>query len=301
MTLWAARGLADEPKAIDLEWNAADGCPDRAEAEAAIREIVGQRTVTDADLDLVKVDIAQRGDGRWEARIVTHGAAGTGLRRFEGASCKRVTEATILIVAMTLDPMGVAEQITDLRGAADRGEATPRAAEGPAVMIGARAMADLGSLPSPTLGVAGVLGIQSGPAHFEGEATVWLPRLAASGATQGSGGEIGLYTGGFRGCLDVAHAFRGELRSALCLGGEAGTSTGKGFGFVGAARSSGIWAAGLAGVSVREVSASGLTFWMSVEVGVPIRRHRYFIDNSAVFQASPVVGRASFGLAWVFR
>jgi len=52
------RGLADEPKAIDLEWNART-LPDRAEAEAAIREIVGQRTVTDADLDLVKVDIAR--------------------------------------------------------------------------------------------------------------------------------------------------------------------------------------------------------------------------------------------------
>jgi hypothetical protein len=306
LTLWSAFGRADEPKHLDLEWNAADGCPDRVEAEAAIREIIGQRATTEADVDFVKVDITRLAADRWEARIVTHAASDTGVRRFEGPSCKRVTEATILIVAMTLDPMGAAEQITTLR-ATEHAEAPPRAVESPGVMLGARVVGDVGSLPAPTLGVVGVLGIQSGSAHVEGEATVWLSRLADAPAPGPGFGEISLYTGGLHACWDAVQAFGGELRLGGCLGGEAGTSTGRGLYIPNPAPAQhGTWAAGLAGVSLRQVSSSGLTFWMSVDVGVPLRRPRFVIDASAgqhplVFQASPVVGRASCGLAWIFR
>lgn len=305
LALWSAFGRADEPKHLDLEWNVADGCPDRAEAEAAIREIIGQRPTKDADVDFVRVDIARLAEDRWEARIVTHAASDTGVRRFEGPSCKRVTEATILIVAMTLDPLGVSEEMSTLK-ATEHAEAPPPPAEGPGVMFGARAVGDVGSLPGPTLGIAGVLGIQSGPAHVEGEGTVWLSRPADAPALGGVVGDISLYTGGLRVCWDAIQAAGGELRLGGCLGGEAGTLTGRGNGTIpNPTTQHGTWAAGLAGVSLRQVGSSGLTFWMSVDVGVPIRRPRFVIDASAgnqlVFQSSPVVGRASCGLAWIFR
>jgi hypothetical protein len=238
---------------------------------------------------------------------VTHAASDTGVRRFEGPSCARVTEATILIVAMTLDPLGVAEQITSAKAGTEHAEAPLRAADRPGVMLGARVVADVGSLPGPTLGVVGVLGIQGGAAHVEGEATVWLPRNASTPG--GGAGEISLYTGGLHACWDAVQAFGGELRLGGCLGGEGGTVSGRGIGIPNLAPAQhGTWAAGFAGVSLRQISSSGLTFWMSVDVGVPIRRPRFVIDTSAlfqpstlVFQASPIVGRASCGLAWIFR
>ncbi len=69
-------------------------------------------------------------------------------------------------------------------------------------------------------------------------------------------------------------------------------------------QTSGLWVAGFAGVTARQVSASGLVPWLSIDIGTPIRRPMYVIDSGSsrvfVFQASEVVGRAALGLAWIF-
>jgi len=299
---WSGPALADEPGRLPLEWNAEEDCPDRAAAEGAILDILSQRASNEGGSDFVSVDITRLPSGRWEARIATHGDSGSGQRRLEGASCERVADAAILIAAMTLDAVGVAHKVKTTQAAAKHAPAAPAPTpEHPRPLVGVRVPGDVGSLPGPTLGVSVLLGVEAGRARVETEATVWAPRLAMTGPTAGSGGEIGLYTGGLRGCLDAVQASGGELRLGVCLGGEAGVSTGVAVGIDPATHRRGTWAAALGGVALRQVSPSGLTYGLSADLGVAIRRPAFVIDNfGTVFQASPVVARASLDLAWIF-
>jgi hypothetical protein len=302
VALGSARARADESGSLGLEWNADEECPDRAAAEAAVLEILGERAPSDANSNLVRVDITRLPNERWEVRIVTHGEAGNGQRRFEGSSCERVAEAAILIVAMTLDAVGVAHQVKADRAAAKRVTAAPSpTAEGLRPSLGARVPFDSGSLPSPTLGLGAVFGVEGGRARLEGEAVLWVPQQALTGPTPGSGVEIGLYTGGARGCLDAVRAYEGQLRVGACLGGELGVTTGSTVRLDPAVRQSGLWAAGLGGLTLRHVNSSGLAYGASADLGVPIRRPSFVINNfGPLFQASPAVFRASLSVAWIF-
>jgi hypothetical protein len=68
-----AVALADKPPAtrIDLEWEAAQGCPDRESARAAIEALLGGQSAGTPAPIRVKVQISPLPDGWWEARIAT--------------------------------------------------------------------------------------------------------------------------------------------------------------------------------------------------------------------------------------
>jgi hypothetical protein len=293
---------------LDLEWNAGPGCPDRASAEAAIWEILAPHVVSGGPSNAVQVNISALDSGRWEGRIQTRGPSGSGERRFEGPTCDLVADAAVLVVAMMLDPLAIAERIKS-RTEASQGAAPspppPSSREQPRMLAGLRAVADVGSLPGPAGGLGVVLGVQYGRWHLEGDATAWLPRVALAPPAQDRGGEIGLYSGGLRACWDAVQSGSGELRLGGCLAGEAGVTTGQGTtGIAQPEQTSGLWVATFAGVTARQVSASGLAPWLSLDIGAPIRRPMYVIDSGSsrvfVFQASEVVGRAALGVAWIF-
>lgn len=174
------------------------------------------------------------------------------------------------------------------------------------MLAGLRATADVGSLPGPAGGLGAVLGVQYGRWHLEGDATAWLPRVALAPPARDRGGEIGLSSGGLRACWDAVQSASGELRLGGCLAGEAGVTTGQGTtGIARPEQTSGLWVAAFAGVTARQVSASGLAPWLSLDIGAPIRRPMYVIDSGSsrvfVFQASEFGGRAALGLAWIFH
>jgi len=308
--VWSTRGSAEAPASLglELEWNAGAGCPDRASAEAAIREILGPHVTTGEPASVVQVDISALDDGRWGARILTRGPYGSGDRRFEGPTCNLVADAAVLVVAMTVDPTAIAKRIQSMKEASQGAgpSSAPRPAQPrPRILAGLRAAADVGSLPGPTGGLGVVLGVQFGRWHLEGEATAWLPRLALAPPAPLRGGEIGLYSASLRACWDGVQSATRELRLGACLEGEAGVTTGQGTtGIAEPDQTSGLWVATFAGVTARQVSASGLVPWLSLDIGTPSRRPMYVIESGAsrvfVFQASEVVARASLGLAWIF-
>jgi hypothetical protein len=306
-----ADGRADVSPGIDsaLEWNAGSACPDKAAAESAIQDLLGSRTAAADPSDIVQVELSEQPDGRWEARIRARGTSGSGERRFVGPTCELVTKAAVLVVAMTLEPMATAQRVTAMTEASQ----TPTSAPLPArehlrMSAGLRALVDLGSLPGASGGLGLVLGVHSGRWHFEGEGTAWSPRLALAEPEEDKGGEIGLYTGGLRGCWDGVRSASGGLRLGGCLDGEAGLTTGKGtVGIAQRHETSGLWAAVFAGLTARQVTASGLMPWLSLDVGTAVRRPSFVINPGSrlappvlVFQASEVVARAALGLAWIF-
>jgi hypothetical protein len=306
---YPARSRATEPgRSITLEWRAPSGCPDEAWARAAIDAYLGPRKVDAFKPIAVRVAIASVPGGRWRAELSMSGGA-SGDRVFEGASCARVGDAAVLIVALMLDPVEVVTQIDSPRAEAPRatGGSAPegrRAAEGrppSRIELAVQATGDVGSLPAPSVGFGLAGGVRVGRALVAADIVAWVPRRAIGGPTVASGGEIGLYTASLRGCLRVAGGLDSGLALEPCMRAEGGLAVGRGFGIAEPATARSPWGAAFAGLTVRQVSSESLGAWLSVEAGVPFVRPHYVIEEfGTVFQAGPVLARVSFGLAWSF-
>ena len=300
LVTWPARALAAEPAAsrLRLEWHAPAGCPDREQAYAAIAAALGKPLPARETPAVVRVQIAQREDGRWNADIWMYGAEGSGERSFIGASCTDVAEAAALIVAMALDPTAAAARGES--GAADA-RAGPSTDTPARLSAGLRLSADAGSLPEPSAGAALVFGLEHARLRAQLEAAAWLPQEARIGRDAELGGRFGLFTGALRGCFDVLLFAADALRAGPCLAFEAGLATGRGLDISEPGTDRDLWAAALGGVSLRHVGSSPVQLGLLVELGVPLHRLIWEIDDFAeVFRAAPVVGRLSLGAVWRF-
>lgn len=299
----AAHG-AEPPRTIALAWRAPPECPGQDWAEGALDAYLGARQ-SDAFKPLsVRVDIGPAPGARYRAELRLDGAA-TGDRQFEGATCARVADAAVLIVALMLDPVEVATQIEAPR-ATHRGAVKadsphrPPPSDGPHVQIGLQAIGDIGSLPEPSVGGGLTAGLRFHRVRIEADAALWMPQRQEGGPTAASGGEIGLFTAGLRGCFAP---FRGESGIAIepCARIEGGVARGRGFGIADPESSSAPWGAAFLGFALRQWTAESFAAWFSIEGGAPFVRPNHVIEGfGTVFRASPVLGRLSFGLAWSF-
>jgi hypothetical protein len=272
-----------------FEWAADPGCLDASSAHAALVRVLGGAEPRSEVITDVSVTIDHASDGVWRARVALRGRSYTGDRVFSGGSCAAVSQACVLIVAMSLDPVGVVERV----------KVPALRSRSPSFILGLKAAADVGSMPEATAGIGLVLGVESARARVEAEGVAWLPRLASDGSAPGAGGQVGLYSGAVHGCFDLFGSVDSDLAVGPCVGTELGVSTGQGVGVPHPLRQSGLWAALLAGVTVRERAASSLSWWLSVEAGLPVRSPVYIVEHvGPVFEPNPVIGRASLGVAW---
>jgi hypothetical protein len=308
----AAANGADPPRRIALAWHAPADCPGQDWAQRALDAYLGDRKIDAFKPMSVRVDIESSG-GRYLADLRLEGAA-AGDRQFEGASCARVADAAVLIVALMLDPVEVATQIeaprAEARGSrvepgppADRGAREPartRKAQGRRVQIGVQAIGDAGSLPGPSVGGGVTAGVRVSHMRIEMDAAVWMPARAFGGPVPGSGGEIGLFTAGLRGCYAPLRAESGVALEP-CARIEGGVARGRGFGLEDVASSNAPWGAIFAGIALRQWTAESFAAWLSIEGGAPFVRPNHVIEGfGTVFRAGPALGRLSFGLAWSF-
>jgi hypothetical protein len=296
---WPARAAAAEPAAppLRLEWHAPAGCPDREHAQAAIAAALGKPLPPRDEPAVVRVQIAQREDGQWNADIWMYGADGSGERSFAGASCAHVADAAALIVAMALDPSAAPERADSDAGAARASLPNETALR---FLLGLRVSGGTGSLPEPSAGIALALGVELGRLRAEVDAAAWLPQVARGGLDGEVGGRLGLFTGALRGCFDALRPGGGALRIGACLAFEAGVATGEGIDISDPQTDEHLWAAGLGGLSLRHAGRSPLRLGLLLELGAPLRRPIWEIDDFEVFQAEPVLGRLSLSAGWLF-
>jgi hypothetical protein len=309
LSAWPSRAMATDPlRGIDLEWRAPSGCPDETWARAALAGYLGHRKSDTFKPIAVRVELSGVSGGRFRAALTLDDGKG-GDRRFEGATCGRVADAAVLIVALMLDPVEVTSQIElppevkrrDAPAPSSEVSRRASAASSGAFEIGIEATGDVGSLPEATVGAGVVAGLRMGRVLVEMDAVAWVPRRALGGPTPGGGGEIGLYTAGLRGCFAVFKAVESGVLLASCARLEGGVATGQGFGIAEPVSSKNPWGAAFFGVTIRQSTASSLGGWLTLEAGVPFVRTQYVIEDfGTVFQASPIVGRLSLGLSWSF-
>jgi hypothetical protein len=274
-------------------------------ARAALDGYLGRRQADAFKHIAVRVELSSTPSGRFRAVLVLDDGNG-GDRRFEGATCARVADAAVLIVALMLDPMEVAAQIetppaVPRREASASSEARHRAPDDAAFDLGIEAAGDVGSLPEPSVGAGVVAGFRTGRVLVELDAVAWVPRRVYGGPTPGGGGEIGLYTAGLRGCFAAFRSSQSGISLEPCVRLEGGIATGQGFGIAEPVSTKNPWGAAFLGVSLRQWSTASLGGWLAVEGGVPFVRAAYVIEDfGTIFRASPVVGRLSLGLVWSF-
>jgi hypothetical protein len=286
------------------------------DSRTALEGYLGGRKLDTFKPIAVRVELSAVPGGRFHAALSLDAGA-SGDRRFEGATCARVGDAAVLIVALMLDPVEVTSQI-ETSPAVPRREAPTASADRrrertarsetsaprvgrAAFEVGIETAGDAGSLPQPSVGAGVVAGLRIGRALVEADAVAWVPRRGLGGPTPGGGGEIGLYSASLRGCFAVVRSLESGIALEPCLRLESGLASGRGFGIADPASSKNVWGAAFLGLSIRQWSTASLGGWLSIEGGAPFVRTRYVIEDfGTVFRASALVGRLSFGLAWSF-
>lgn len=305
--LTASTSYGDRPPVprFALEWDAPAGCLDRAAAQRAIEGALGAKPSTGGPVTVVRVKIAETEAGRFAADIWMYDATGSGERTLEGSVCVQVAQAAALIVAFALETGREA-------GATGKKEAHPSEAsqgagsEAPAgrslsLAVGAWVTGDVGSLPQADAGLALVLEGRHRRLSAEAIGSAWLPQTALTATAATSGGDFALYTGALRGCVDLLPAERPGVKLGPCAGAEVGMTSGSGVGLSTGKTRRVFWGAGLFGLSLRYLGFLPLAFGMVAELGVPMHRAAWQIDDvGTVFQPTVVIGRASLGVSWQF-
>jgi hypothetical protein len=299
--VFAPAAHAQRSSQLALDWRAPDGCPTRDRAQAALDTWLGEQAPS-AEATAVKVEIVQRASG-FEAAIEFSGQV-RGERQLAAANCASLSDAVVLIVAITVDPLTVSQRLSAPPSApaapppAAR-DASPGATSGELarVTLALQLSVDWGSLPQLSLGAGAQVGLTLGRLGLALEGSFWLQRLQRLESGNAAGGEIGLWEGRARGCYDLLHG--ANLAVGPCAAFAFGLMSGEGVELVHPNPTTQLapWALGLLGAHIRQRSHP-LFVDAGLELGLSILRPVYEIDKMPVFQPSAAVVRAWLGIGW---
>lgn len=170
---------------------------------------------------------------------------------------------------------------------------------GAVVRVVARVLGDVGSLPSPALGLG--LGAQLVWSRLQLElfGTSWgeqHARLNVSGLPE-AGADVALVTGTLSACSTPLGAAPAPLVLALCLGWEMGRLSGEGTGITAPRQANGLWLAPEANVGLTWRPAQALGLGARLGAATPLGRGEFYLDRlGTVHQAASVVARAGLSL-----
>lgn len=307
-----------------VQWQAPEGCPEAAAVERRVEELLGR---TPAEHELHAVGTVHAGPP-WRLELRTTIGGRRQQRSLLGDDCRAVAEAAALILAVSVDPLGVdartdgpreaeAPGIPVLPGAIEplvepptpspRLEPEPRPSVPPRPEPRARVRVRLagggewGAIPGGTGGVRGGLALEGERAILRLEGSYWIDRLArlGDGSTR-RGGLVGLGTVGVQGGVRLGGP---RLRVPLVLGLEAGGLRARGVDVRDSQRITLPWLAGVVGAGVQWALRPRVALWGALEGVVPLVRLRVRVgrgaDGSTVLHEPAVVGaRALVGVSF---
>ncbi len=106
--LAGALGDALAADRLALKWTAPAGCPAAAEVKAEVDRLLGASRVQPAKAIDVSGAVSRDERGTWHVRLETPAGGTTRAREIHGASCRAVTDAAALVLALMIDPEAVA-------------------------------------------------------------------------------------------------------------------------------------------------------------------------------------------------
>jgi hypothetical protein len=324
--MFVVLALLLSPAPLEIEWQAPEECPGADDVRASVERTLGP-AADDERTPIRASGRVQQSDAGYRLLLEVHDGAATSQRELEGATCREVTDAAALILAMTIDPRvaltdeppaetteteaaetkTVVPEVATKR-ASERVVPTepvaPKIAPEPAlkrepiaVHFLARAMAGLGvgPLPGPSASLALALGIGGELWRVEAVGHYW-PRVEGDAPDDsGRRARASLWSVGARGCVVPEirpGGVSGQLRRVLfpiCTGVDAGMMRAEAVGLEMTQAKRTPWAAVVLG--------AGAEWWPIRNVGIGARvdghgavyRPRFVTDPSGlVHKAAPV-------------
>lgn len=293
-------------RALDLTWTAPPGCPQRPQVLADIERMSSADDAHGAEPTHVVGEVVESAHG-WVVELsMARGAAPARHRRVEGSTCREVSDAAAVIIALALDTAaseggdGPATRPSPAKSppAARPEEARPRAPEAPqAARIGWRLVAfggvDFAALPAPSPGGGVSGGISFDRNRVELRASAWVPR--ATYLTSSSGADVGLYVGAAQYCRLLVV---GVVGFSACGALEAGAMRADSFGLRRDGSGVSPWLAPELSLVVDVHAAKHFTAALEVAALVPTLRHDFTVDADAVYRTSVMDGRVTLSIGY---
>jgi hypothetical protein len=234
---------------VDLTWNAPAECPTRDAVVAEVARVLSasheQRVPVTA-----RADVARDEQGRWHATLSVSTGDARSDRTLDAEICPAIASATAVIVALAVEG-GMPEPASPATPAPSKTApvaptfAPQRASQ---LLVGAAAVVDAGTLPSPAPGVEGTLGWGYSWSTWRVRAIatgdVFLSQDTSplgSGEAAGESGHFELFAAVARACASVVHAAF-EVGPCLGAGIDIMSGTGSATGPAQPARRTGVWA-----------------------------------------------------------
>ncbi|MFV8751013.1 hypothetical protein ACNOYE_10750 [Nannocystaceae bacterium ST9] len=310
---------------VTLDWQAPATCPSEAEVLARVRARVPAST--SATLSIRARVSADESSHRVELEL--RNAEGESMRSFAARDCETLTDAVVLVVAVTFDPVWLVEQLERERAPSEGPELEAPEPEAPepeapepeapestridapielglqlepaaepsprvSLRVGLRAFGGGGY--GPTRGAHGFVG---GALALIGER--WRVELGARWSAprvvrraEGAGGRFEAWSLGARGCfVPVARA----LEFPLCLGIEAGLVRGRGLESLPRVETASFpWVAGSVAQGLWWAPLDRLALGVELELVLPFTRGSFLVDEREVER---IAGIGVRGLAGV--
>jgi hypothetical protein len=165
----------------------------------------------------------------------------------------------------------------------------------PVFAVVVRVLSDIGTLPSPTLGIGAAGAVARGRLRFELGISYFPPRTEHFGSLAAAGGDVDLFLGHVFTCVTLLTSGRIDL--APCASFEVGRIHGESFGVSSPGEGAAPWvAAGGAGRLVTRF-ASRTSLVTSLEAAVPLIRPEFIVTGlETLHLPTPVVVRLALGV-----
>lgn len=304
--------LAEQGDRVALRWSAPSGCPGGDKVLSEIDRLLGERGARPPKPIQATATVAQDEHGGFRVHLETQGDGEARVREVRGASCAAIADATALILALMIDPAAVAERdpaapapppAPPRRPPPPAPPASPPRAPRPAPRAAAVPLSfrfaawvggDVGSLPGVALGLGGTAALVYGPLRFELGVAGWPDRASSLASRPAAGGDVSLVAGKSGACFLFPVA---RFEIAPCTAFELGRIHAAGFGVSTPSEGSALWSALHAGALATWFPIERIGLSLRLDAVFPFSRPRFVLENvGPVHQASPVAGRAAFGV-----
>lgn len=314
---WSVSTLGANASAFELAWSAPPDCPDRTWAEARLRD-EAEGELASSSLE-ARVQVAPQG-ASWIVRIEAIQAGRRGVRRLEGASCRELAEAAVVIIAMTLrdddDALATSDAwqeespsdetttpppapAVDSTSAAFNAERAPHPEERSAWFARVGALFDVGTLPHPRPGLSAQFGRRFGEWWLDARFSALFPATTQLSSNTSIGGRFSSADGLVALCF--APRLGEHVEGSLCAAAGLGLLFAEGFGVPDARSTTRLQFVTQAELGVTFSFARDWSLRPAVAAFLPVDRQSYAIENAGTLYTPELVSlRTSLCLGFDF-
>jgi hypothetical protein len=296
----ASSARASDEVSLRIAWDAPEDCPGARALDARLRETLGGDPAELGRLGLVQARVEREPSG-YRLTLAVHDGGRVSERVFDAAACADLVEAAAVAITLALQaPLAsTPEPASEPRAPEPRDQAPPaepeRAHGALRWSLGAGAVLDVGSLPSPAPG----LGVQGRASLGAWSLAPYGVLLASQREAVRAGGqvELGLWLAGLRGCYTV---LAGTLGFAACAAFEAGRFHAQGVALSPGRSVNDPWLAPAVGLDAGWELSRALRLSVGLDAVAPLLRKQYAVNvNENVHAPSALSGRFWLGLSFM--